>query len=241
MVTENQPDPVDCACVIHGNVYTWDYVDRLYSMLTRHSKRPINLHVYTELDRPVPQPYIKHSLVDWGLSGPKKAWWYKTQIFNTQHFRGPLLYFDLDVVIVKSIDWVFNLPLDYFWAVHDFKHLWTPSSRTLNSSMMYFHTGQYEHLWKNASKNLKQIVKQYKGDQDYLTAELTDHTMRFFDVNRVKSWRWQCLDGGYEFTKKRHKKPNTGTELTDMLSVMIFHGNPKPSQVQDPVIIHHWQ
>ena len=30
---------VDCACVIHGSVYSWDYVERLYSMLIANSNR----------------------------------------------------------------------------------------------------------------------------------------------------------------------------------------------------------
>lgn len=70
--------PVDCACVIHGKLYDWVYVDKLYAMLTRHFTRPVVLHVFTESDRPVPEPYVKHSLINWpGIGGPRKSWWYK--------------------------------------------------------------------------------------------------------------------------------------------------------------------
>ena len=113
-MVETITTPVDCACVIHGTGYDWTYVDRLYNMLNKHISRGVRLHVYTEADRPVPTPYIKHTLTDWGISGPKRAWWYKMQLFNPDHFRGQLLYFDLDTVIVNNIDWICNRAPEYF-------------------------------------------------------------------------------------------------------------------------------
>lgn len=242
MVTENTSSPIDCACVIHGTAYSWDYVDRLYSMLTRHLTRPVRLHVYTEADRIVPEPYVKHTLTDWGISGPRQSWWYKMQLFNTEQFRGPLLYFDLDVVIVENIDWIVELPIAYFWTVRDFKHLWKPENYTINSSIMWFNTAQFEYVWLDFIKTgLTEIIKNYRGDQDYISAILSAGKRRFFDQERIKSWRWQCLDGGYNFEKKQHLTPNTGTSITHPTSVLIFHGKPKPDQIQDPVVVHHWQ
>ena len=89
--------PINCACLIHGTGYDWTYVDRLYNMLSRHLTRQVILHVYTEEERTIPAPYIKHGLVDWGIGGPKKSWWYKLQLFNSEHYSGPLLYFDLEI------------------------------------------------------------------------------------------------------------------------------------------------
>ena len=53
-------EPIDCACVIHSDVYSWRYVDTLYNMLVRNLSREVRLHVYTEQDRPVPDHMIKH-------------------------------------------------------------------------------------------------------------------------------------------------------------------------------------
>ena len=89
--------PLNCACVIHGDAYSFDYVDKLYSMLSRNFSIPIVLHVYTESHRIVPAHYIKHNLVEWPkIFGPKKSWWYKLQLFDRTHHSGNLLYFDLD-------------------------------------------------------------------------------------------------------------------------------------------------
>jgi hypothetical protein len=242
MVKENIPGPVDCACVIHGDGYSWDYVDRLYNMLSRHITPGIRLHVYTEEHREVPAPYIKHSLLNWGFGGPKRSWWYKLQVFNTAYHCGPLLYFDLDTVIVDNIDWVWKSSLNYFWTVRDFKHLWKPSSVTVNSSIMWFDTQKFDYIWKDfKSEDINKIVNKYHGDQDYITEVVPDTQRRFFDQERVKSWRWQCVDGGYDFQRKRHLTPNTGTFVAPPTSILIFHGKPKPDAVADPVIFQHWQ
>ena len=162
--------PIDCACVIHGSAYDWTYVDRLYSMLSRHISCGINLHVYTELHRSVPAPMIKHGLTDLGISGPKKSWWYKMQLFDTQHFRGPLLYFDLDTVITSNIDWIWQLNLRHFWTVRDFKYLWRPTNNDSNSSVMWWNTVQYNYVWQEFNtRKLPDLMKQYRGDQDFIS------------------------------------------------------------------------
>ena len=132
--------PIDCACVIYGDTYSWTYVERLYNMLSRHLSAGVRLHVYTEAERPVPAPMVKHVLTSWGDLGHKRNWWYKMQLFNTEHHAGPLLYFDLDTVIVQSIDWIVQSNLDYFWAIRDFKYLWRPTDYGVNSSIMWWDT-----------------------------------------------------------------------------------------------------
>lgn len=234
--------PIDCACVIHGTGYSWDYVDRLYNMLTRHISVPIRFHVYTEAERPVPEPYIKHTLIDWKISGPKKSWWYKMQLFNASEHCGPLLYFDLDTMIVSNIDWIWQLPLNYFWSVRDFKYLWRPHTYNVNSSVMWFDTETFDYVWQGFKKqNLNSTISRYFGDQDYINDVIQQQDRNCFNIEQINSWRWQCLDGGYHFAQKRYLKPNTGTVIDPAVSVVIFHGNPKPDQIQDSVVTAHWQ
>jgi hypothetical protein len=61
-----------------------------------------------------------------------------------------------------------------------------------------------------------------------------------FNQEQVKSWRWQCLDGGYDFRKKQWKTPNSGTLINYNTSILVFHGNPKPHEILDPAIVQHW-
>jgi hypothetical protein len=185
---------------------------------------------------------IKHVLTDWGIAGPKRSWWYKMQLFNTEHHAGPLLYFDLDTVIVKNIDWIWQQPLRYFWAIRDFKYLWNPNSTGLNSSIMWWNTTEYATVWQTfQQEDLLTTIGKYRGDQDYITANISDSDHRFFDPRRIKSWRWQCLDGGYNFQTQKYQNPGVGTQINNDTSVLIFHGCPKPIDLTETIILQHWQ
>ena len=234
--------PIDCACVIYGDVYPWIYVDKLYNMLSRNISAGVRFHVYTEAHRIVPSHYIKHELTDWKIGGPKKAWWYKMQLFNSAHHAGPLLYFDLDTVVVNNIDWLWRLPLNYFWTIRDFKYLWRPTHYGINSSVMWWDTVKYHHVWETFSKQrLDTVMRRHRGDQDFLTQTINKNQYRFFQADQVKSWRWQALDGGYDFSKKQYQKPGAGTYVDERTSILVFHGEPKPDQVSDSHIEHFWK
>ena len=236
-------EPVDCACVIHGSGYDWIYVDRLYNMLQRHLPQGVRMHVYTESFRPVPAHMIRHDLVEWaGVSGPKRSWWYKMQLFNPQHHQGNLLYFDLDTVIVRNIDWITNMDPKYLWGIRDFKYLQNPKKLTLNSSIMWWHVPSFADVWNEfSSQNIAALTRRYHGDQDYIQDMLGPARIRFFDTRNVQSWRWQCLDGGYDFTQRAHRSPGTGTQIDHATSVIVMHGNPKPHQITDEIIATLWR
>ncbi len=235
---------IDCACVIHGTAYDWIYVRRLYNMLTRNLTPRVNLHVFTEAEREVDAGMIKHSLVPWPtLQGPRKGWWYKMQMFDPAHNLGRLLYFDLDVVIVRNIDWIWQQKSDYFWAIRDFKYLWRPHWTGINSSVMCWDTQKFSWLWQRfQDNNLDITVRKWHGDQDFLSAMLQPtRELKYLDPERIKSWRWQVKDGGLDFKTRTYKMPGSGSHIDGNSDVLIFHGKPNPHDVQDPVIVHHWQ
>ena len=238
---DKKTEVINCACLIHGTAYSWDYVDKLYNMLTRNLSRPIKLHVYTEHDRQVPDHMVKHELQDLGVSGPKKAWWYKLQLFNSQHYAGPLLYFDLDVVITDCIDWIVQQPLEYLWAPRDFKRLWNPTHTGINSSILWWDTRKFKDVWQAfQQQEFPLLQRRYPGDQDFLSDIITQDRRRFLDERLIRSWKWECFDGGYDFKRRTNKAPGAGTHLSGA-GVLVFHGEPNPNEVQDPVILRHWQ
>lgn len=240
-----RPDGItDCACVIHGTGYDWQYVEKLYNMLRRNLPQGIRLHVYTEADRPVPPHMIKHVLKDWpGIGGPKRSWWYKMQLFNPEHFQGNLLYFDLDCVIISDLEWIPVLPTDYFWTIRDFRYLQRQTYSGMNSSVMWWNVEKFADVWHDFEKlDINRTVVQYPGDQDYLGFVIPPTQRRYFDQQHLQSWRWQVQDGGYDFANRRAKKPGTGAHIGDNTSILVFHGRPKPHEcTADPVIASHWQ
>ena len=233
---------IDCACVIHGDAYGWGYVERLYNMLRRHITPEIRFHVYTEQARAVPDYMVRHDLEPWHITRARRAWWYKMQLFNTEHHAGPLLYFDLDTVIVGNIDWIWQQPLQYFWAVRDFKYLWRPSHTGINSSIMWWDTRQYQQVWQAfKTENLETVMRQYHGDQDYIGKVITQNQRRFLDSNNVASWRWQCQEGGYDFRRRCGRAPGSNATIPTTASVLVFHGLPKPDKITDQIVLANWQ
>lgn len=233
---------IDCACVIHGTAYEWRYVDKLYSMLGRHFSRPLRLHVWTEQHRSVPEPYIKHALTDWpGISGPRKSWWYKMQMFDPRHFQGRLLYFDLDVVILQNLDWMLDLDTRYFWAIRDFRHHFRGAWWSINSSCMVWDTVAFQHIWQDFSTNdIAVTARRFPGDQDFLSDRLDASERRYFPQDRFRSWRWEVKDGGMDFKKRLYKRPDAGSVIPPDTHVMVFHGHPKPHEITDAVILQNW-
>jgi hypothetical protein len=233
--------PIDCACVIHGNAYSWDYVERLYNGLQRGFSNSIRLHVWTEHDRSVPPHMVKHILDESPeLYGPKKAWWYKLQMFNVDHFAGHLIYFDLDTVIVGDLSWMMNLSTNFFWTLRDFRYLWKTGYNSMNSSVMYWDTVRFKHLWTDFTQDWRKVVASYPGDQDYLNTAVSDNERRFIDIGRVKSWRWEVQDGGMDTKTRRYRREGLGAEIDPQCSILVFHGKPKPHEVSDPLILKHW-
>jgi hypothetical protein len=163
------------------------------------------------------------------------------QMFNPEHHAGPLLYFDLDTVIVDNIDWICDLPLSYFWAVQDFRYLQRATHLSMNSSIMWWDTRKFDLVWTTfCQENLGTVMKKYRGDQDYLHHALVKD-LRFLNPERIVSWRWQCLGNGYNFKRRNYQNSDAVTHIPTGTSVMVFHGQPKPDKIQDSVIIQHWK
>lgn len=239
------PDPmqgVDCACLIHGDYYSWDYVEKLHNGLKRAFSYPIRLHVFTEDSRPVPGHFVKHSLEPWSrIAGPRKAWWYKMQMFDPRHFLSRVLYLDLDVVITGNLDWMLSLSSRYFWTIRDFRYLWRPNWQGMNSSVMFWDPRVFPNIWKNfRNENLTALMKRYAGDQDYLTMAIGATDRRFLDDGVAQSWRWQVREGGMDMKTRMYRRPGGGSILPPDTRIVIFHGQPKPHEVADDLLGRYW-
>jgi len=232
---------IHCACLIHDTKYDIEYVNKLYRALCRNLTPKVILHVFTESNRNIPSEYIKHDLVEWpNVRGPRKSWWYKVQIFDPAHYKGNMLYFDLDTVIVGNIDWIWKLPGNCFWAVKDFKHLFKNRRRiTINSSVMWFNTKKYHYILKDFDLSVTKTGR-FHGDQDYIDSKLDPTRLRYFDTNRIKSYKWEVKEGGYDFRRRKHNNPGETTWPADDTSVLVFHGNPNPEDENHPLLQQHW-
>jgi hypothetical protein len=145
------------------------------------------------------------------------------------------------VVVVNQLDWILQLGHSTFWAIQDFRTLWRPTFQGINSSMMYWNVSKFAKIWNEFIKlDVKDTSKKFAGDQDYLSSVIKPAQRRFFPAKSALSWRWQALDGGMHPYRRTYAQPGKGTEFDSDTSLLIFHGQPKPDQVTDPVIKTYW-
>lgn len=224
---------LNCACLIHGNYYDIEYVDKLYNSIKKNVSLEVKLHVYTEENRSIKKEYIKHGLENYpGVGGIKNGWWYKIQLFNSNLYSDDILYFDLDILIIKNIDWIWKLyefNKNKFVACKDFRYLFGYNNH-INSSIMMFNVKKYKHIYDNF--DLKNI-NIFPGDQDYINAFVKDKVI-YLDETRIKSHTYEVLN---KF--KKNKKEEFKIENTD---IIIFHGKDKPHILKnDNLVKKYWK
>lgn len=189
------------ACVRIGEKYGEDYVRKLLAMVARHLSVP---HRFRVVRDPPKLP---------GADGC----WSKLWMFDPSFADGPVLYFDLDVVISGPID---NLVSD-----GPFRAMLDPRVRPdggpkLNSSVMSWVPGAASRAVADAHRRLSPRGKpggEWRGDQEFIETHIGT---------------WEPLPGVHSY------KGGISLDTT----VAVFHGTPKPHEVADvPYVAAHWR
>lgn len=197
-----------------------EYVSKLRNMVARNLTIPHRFECLTERE----------------LGDDLRGWWAKLRLFEPGRFAGPVLYFDLDVVITSSIDSLLETVDDAkLWARDDFSYpLRTPRKDlgtdmqqllggpgTINSSVMYF--GPQVPVWERWQTRGTECMATMHGDQNALSALLGQDSIGFLPDSLVGSYKYNPIRG------------------MGISPVMTFHGKPKPHEVRDSWVRQHWQ
>lgn len=214
---------INVACVfnkqqnINKIEYDVSWVDKLYRGVVRNLNIPFKFFCFSNVD-------TCYNTVK--LISNSNGYWNKIELFRKNLFDGPVLYFDLDVVICKNITKaVEKLPMDQFLMVEE------PYKKIHNSSIMYWN-GDYSYLYENYIQNQHSIVKEYAdisrqgnlGDQGYINENVTHSLIEKYTDNKFIEWQ--------------HHKINS---IISDPSVLIFTGTQKPSNNTDlDIVKENW-
>lgn len=136
-----------------------------------------------------------------------EGWWNKVALFSPgAQLQGRTLYLDLDVVITGSLDELVNR--EGSWIIKDW---WQPC---FNSSVMLWDGGTKQHLWHELTH--ADVVRLH-GDQDWITERGGD---------------WQTFPSELCVS---YKANNCQAGIPDGAIIVVFHGRPKPHEVN-----HEW-
>ena len=182
---------ITVACVLRsGGRYAADWVERLQRGVARHLAAK---HRFVCLsDVAVPCERIPLA-TDW------PGWWAKCELFAPGLFTGRVLYFDLDTLIVGSLDKIASYPHKFTMA-HEFyrPHL-------LCSTAMAW-DGDYSFIWRAAHEMTPERRARYDkwegdriGDQalieDCMAGRHVDTFRDLFGDRSIASWKVHCRGG----------------------------------------------
>ena len=159
-----------------------EYVDKLRAMVGRNLSQPFRFECITESDKP--------------------GWWAKCDLFEPGRFSGRVMAFDLDTVIVGSLDKLAGIKGTINLAD------WGLPKLPYGNAVMVWDAGEHEEVWTRYTPD---IPKRLRGDADWM-----------FELGG-----WPALPKGVNVSYRYHAKagPPVGAVTVS------FHGKPKCHEV----------
>lgn len=159
-------------CMKWGTRYGPDYVNRLWSMIQRHTRRPTRLVCYADdgagIDPAVEvQPLLPIELPEAMRWRPwrKIALWGET----LPGVEGDALFLDLDIVIAGPLDDFFDYAPGRFCVIRN----WTsPDGRIGNTTCYRFRVGSAPHLLANLTRDPLPKLEAHRNSQTYVSREI---------------------------------------------------------------------
>ena len=210
------------------------HIKQIYNNLGQNCT-DFRLTIFT--DQHVDLPGVRTvRLPDWPISqDPRKLWWYKIAVFQPYDWSGPVLYMDLDTIIIRNIDKFWDYEPDKFCICQDFNRQFLPDYPVSNSSIMRFTPSTVADLYLKFVENPEKIIRSYRGDQDFITDYFKKRTDSvWWPRNWAMSYKWEILHGGTRVGgpdvkyPEDYLQPNEKHVVPKDCSIVVFHGTPDP-------------
>jgi hypothetical protein len=112
----------------------------------------------------------------------------------------------------------------------------------LNSSVLAWNHSTVSHIWNDFQKN-PAVAQRLHGDQDWIW-QTSKQIIKFWPKEWVQSYKWEVrrreqltVSNG----KRQFKTVDHSVEVHPDCAVTVFHGDPKPQDVQDKFVVDNWR
>jgi len=209
-------------------------------MIARHCSLPYEFVCLT--DDPTPIEGVR--LIVQPNAGYARGWWHKVHMFDPSlPLQGRVLYFDLDIVIVNNINKLVENCGNDFYGILDFNRKFHNGYRSLNSSVLSWQHGSQNKLWTEFIKDIK-TAQRLHGDQDWIWRHCRD-AIKFWPVEWIQSYKWEVRSKEElvvnQLRQRNFKTVNHDIQPKEDCSVLVFHGDPKPQDVEDKIVVDNWR
>lgn len=209
--------PLTVVCVLKsGGEYGPRYVEAMRNMVGRHLTLPHKFICFSDMGEGLGFQPLKY-----GMPG----WWSKLELFQV---KGPVLYFDLDTVILGNIDRMgkaaMAMPENTMQMLTPFNQKRREAGEWA-SGVMAWH-GDFRYLLDGPPQDKQHAF--YKGwDQVYIFNELLKHGVPITAINQ----------SAHIYSSKRHCQNGVpaGAE------VICFHGNSRPHNTNVAWVKDNWR
>jgi len=220
-------------CYKWGTKYSADYVNILYAMVKRHLSVSYTFHCITDDSRQLRSDIVVHELPDVGVDGI----WRKLMSFQDNFLDLQdefIVSFDLDVVIVDSIDFLCECPEKTFVIGRN----WSRGSDAARASGTLYRlkVGSHSFIWDKFISNPDAAINNFHGknrligEQNWLNANI--EKFEFFPLGKIVSFKRHCQARGHILLGKIGERIGFSTSrfgkasIPRGASVISFHGDP---------------
>ena len=199
------------ACVLRRSKdYDIDYVIQLIQSLKRNITVDVEYVCLSDVDV---SNFCTHLKFEKNWSG----WWSKLELFSHPYLKGKkVIYFDLDVVIQNNID-------DFILYDHNFSMLKGFSKNGIVNSSIMAWAGDRSHISDSfvPDVHMNEYKQKHKwGDQDFTRLHVKDK------IDLIQN----------TFPNLVSSKKHSDIDQIKSSSIVCFHGNPRPRQVNWKVL-----
>ena len=199
------------ACVYKpGGGFTDDYVRKLKVSVSEHLQTPHRFVCLTTANR-------FKNIETIALTKNRIGYWNKLELFRNDLFDGPVVYLDLDTMIVDDVTEIFTYPHE-FTAGHNWKG---EPGRYLASWFLAFDGREdYQYIFDSFDGNTEKYEQRWEewGDQGHIGKMLQKEWTPLHSLfpNCAASYKWSVKKKG---------------AIPDSTKFVVFHGRPRPHEI----------
>jgi len=212
---------VNVICMKWGTKFGPEYVNRLHSMVSRHLARKHQFVCFTDDESGLNSGIRTLPLPTMFLPPGKERGWRKLSTFTAPlaDLNGPILFLDVDIVIVNSIDCLFDHP-GQFCIIKDWAKPWRITG---NSSVYRFEANAHPDIFAHFLANIDRVKIQVRNEQEYLTREIHKQgKLTYWPREWCVSFKHSCLP---LFPLNLFRVP----KIPETARIIVFHGLPTPA------------
>lgn len=218
---------INIISILWGKKYKEVDVNRLFYMIRRNTSHNISFHLFTNEELPELDPeIIRHNEPGKDTNIYKASYNYRKEAALCDNLLGGLtrqrvFFFDLDVLIMKNLDDLFDYPKeDKFYIIND----WNTRGDHVGQATCYsFVVGTLGYIKDHYEENSQSVVQQFgTASQEYLSHMVIQEfsKLEFWPESWCRSFRFHCLPWGL---LRHFITPSLPSKETRILA---FHGHP---------------